>query len=404
MEKEYSAAPPSNGGRAEIVGAGFAGLVAALTLARRGWSVRVHERSPVLRSEGFSINFYENGLKVFEALGVDQDILKMGHEVKGRETRDREQILVKADTNPRMVRVPREHVIRVLAAGLEAAGGSIDFSSQGVSATPEGLLTLADGSVRESDLVVAADSVNSKVRDSLDLLKRRHLLNEGGLRMLVPRQPGSKWDKDDIGLELWSGRRRLMIRPTGPDEHYVTLTCPADDGRARQTPVDPSVWSTSFPQYRDFFEYLAVAGSKTGVHWAQFQVVRLHAWSRGRVAVVGDAAHAMPPNLGQGGGCAIVNAFALGNSLSGSANVKADLRRWEQLARPLTAHTQFWSWAYGLPLRCPDPLRTSLLSMISRSHWLKGQMERAARHEPRGWAVARFGALEHDTTQAGSSA
>ena len=57
-------------GHAEIAGAGFAGLVAAIALADRGWTVRVHEQTPFLRAEGFALTIHGNGVKVLKALGV----------------------------------------------------------------------------------------------------------------------------------------------------------------------------------------------------------------------------------------------------------------------------------------------------------------------------------------------
>ena len=62
--------PGSRLRHAEIAGAGFGGLVAAVALAERGWTVRVHERTPVLRAEGFAIAMQPNMLKVVESLGV----------------------------------------------------------------------------------------------------------------------------------------------------------------------------------------------------------------------------------------------------------------------------------------------------------------------------------------------
>ena len=55
---------------AEIAGAGFGGLIAAIALAQRGWTVRVHERTPFIRAEGFGVAIHQNGIKILEALGV----------------------------------------------------------------------------------------------------------------------------------------------------------------------------------------------------------------------------------------------------------------------------------------------------------------------------------------------
>jgi len=74
--------------RAEIVGAGFAGLAAACALAQRGWRVRVHERGTVLRTAGAGIYIYENGLRVLEALGACEQAIDGAHIAATRETRD----------------------------------------------------------------------------------------------------------------------------------------------------------------------------------------------------------------------------------------------------------------------------------------------------------------------------
>ena len=65
--------PPQR--HAEVAGAGFAGLTAAIALAKRGWSIRVHERAPTLRPEGFAIIIQANGFRVLQALGVYEAVL-----------------------------------------------------------------------------------------------------------------------------------------------------------------------------------------------------------------------------------------------------------------------------------------------------------------------------------------
>ena len=73
---------------AEIAGAGFAGLTAAAALAQRGWSVRIHERGDRLRTAGAGIFMYENGLRVFEALGAYDEAIAGAHAAYKREMRD----------------------------------------------------------------------------------------------------------------------------------------------------------------------------------------------------------------------------------------------------------------------------------------------------------------------------
>src|ERR1700746_349686 len=106
--------------RAEIVGAGFAGLAAACALAQRGWRVRVHERAPVLRTAGAGIYIYENGLRVLEALGAHTDAVAAAHTAPPREVRDDRTNVLSMHrwdiSRSRVYSIVRQTVINALAA------------------------------------------------------------------------------------------------------------------------------------------------------------------------------------------------------------------------------------------------------------------------------------------------
>ena len=77
---------------AEISGAGFAGLVAGISLARRGWSVQVHEKAPELRAFGAGIFIWENGLRVLHEVGAYEEVVAGAHEAGVYEVRQRDRI------------------------------------------------------------------------------------------------------------------------------------------------------------------------------------------------------------------------------------------------------------------------------------------------------------------------
>ena len=116
----------------------------------------------------------------------------------------------------------------------------------------------------------------------------------------------------------------------------------------------------------------------------RFELIKLDRWSSGRVAIVGDAAHALPPNIGQGGSCAMMNALSLAVHLERGLNVPAALAAWEREERPLTEHTQRISVLLGLPTTWPPPLRAITFALAARSKWLTKQRMRAALHRPTG--------------------
>jgi 2-polyprenyl-6-methoxyphenol hydroxylase-like FAD-dependent oxidoreductase len=102
------------------------------------------------------------------------------------------------------------------------------------------------------------------------------------------------------------------------------------------------------------------------------------------VAVIGDAAHALPPNIGQGGGCAMMNGLSLAVFLDRFDDVPAALAAWEKHERPVTDHTQRISWLLGLPTTWPPALRRLFFSLAGRSKWMVAQRTRTARHRPTG--------------------
>jgi 2-polyprenyl-6-methoxyphenol hydroxylase-like FAD-dependent oxidoreductase len=100
--------------------------------------------------------------------------------------------------------------------------------------------------------------------------------------------------------------------------------------------------------------------------------------------VIGDAAHALPPNIGQGGGCAMMNALSLAVYLEREADTAKALDVWERNERPLTDHTQRISYWLGLPTTWPPALRAAALGLAGRSKWLTAQRTRTALHRPTG--------------------
>jgi 2-polyprenyl-6-methoxyphenol hydroxylase-like FAD-dependent oxidoreductase len=363
---------------AEIVGGGFAGLTAACALARRGWRVRLHERAERLRTAGAGINIYQNGLRVLEALGALDDTIRDGARHLTRETRDQDDRL--HATYPWSIPVYgvlRQKMIDALAAAARRAGAEIVNGSEGVMATPEGELTLVGGERVKADLIVAADGVNSRLRDGLDLVAHRRYLLDGAIRVLIPKLDRSE-ATDGRTIEYWAGNRRFLYNPCDTEQLYLALTMLHADAEARALPLRKPVWKRSFPHLAHLIDRIEEG------RYDRFEYIRLKRWSAGRVAVIGDAAHAIPPNIGQGAGCAMMNALALGFFLERHSQVLPALEEWEQKERPLTNHTQRISLFLGMPTFWPAPLRSLFHSLAGRSKWLTAQRTRTARHVPTG--------------------
>jgi 2-polyprenyl-6-methoxyphenol hydroxylase-like FAD-dependent oxidoreductase len=365
---------------AEIAGAGFAGLTAACALAQHGWSVRVHERAAELRTTGAGIYIYENGLRVLETLGAYDTAVKGAPFAHTREVRDDQNrtISVHRWSGSRVYSIVRQTVINALAERARAAGVEIVTGSIATAATPDGRLVLADGHELAADLVVAADGTNSRLRDSLGLLARRKALVDGCTRLLIGKTPDEMGQEGATTIEYWSGSRRVLYTPCSETEVYIALTMLDSDEEAKATPVRREAWKRWFPHLEALIERLGDG------RYDRFEYTRLKRWSAGKVAIIGDAAHALPPNIGQGGGCAMMNALAMSVYLDRESDVPTALAAWEKNERAITEHTQRISLMLGWPTTWPPAIRARTLQLAGKWKWLVRQRTKTALHVPTG--------------------
>jgi 2-polyprenyl-6-methoxyphenol hydroxylase-like FAD-dependent oxidoreductase len=368
--------------RAEIAGAGLAGLTLASILAGLGWRVRVHERGSELREVGAGLFLWKNALTALRDAGALENVLSHGELAESwRLIDERGRELQAAAMDPARVELVaslRTVLHRSLVDAARQRGVEILLRSEVVGAHPDGLLRLSDGTDARADVVVGADGVGSVVREALGLTREREPLGSGGMRFLLTRA-----DKDPVraAFEYWKGSRVVGILPCSRDMIYVYFGVNFDDVRGRAAPLDRDTWTASFPRLEGVFRRIEGDG-----HWTAFESVEATAWSRGCAAIVGDAAHAMPPTLGQGACLAMANARALAHSLNDSADLRAALLRWEAAERPVTELTQRWSRLYlRVEARWPSALldlRSVLVRWAGRSAWVQRRTTMAAMHEP----------------------
>jgi len=368
---------------AQVAGAGYAGLTIALLLAQRGWRVTVHERAEVVREIGAGIFLHNNGLVVLEEAGVMDELAPKGTRLlRDRMVDYRGSVMQERDlssANTRRWNFPRQAPIEVLHSAARATGVEIRTGSTIREARPEGVLVDEHGEEHRGDLVVGADGYRSAVRSSLGLTRLERRLPTTSIRFLLS---GRDLAPEPASTEHWSRRRRIAFAACGLDHTYCYMACPEGDALGSEVPLNVKSWGEHFPRLEGVFERL----HRSEPYRAYYSVVHAHAWSSGRAVLLGDAAHALPPTLGQGSNLAMSNARSLVTFLESDSDVPRTLVAWERAVRATTDATQRWAAYYDrLTKYWPNALsgvRARIIWAFGASPQLSARMRRADRTPP----------------------
>jgi 2-polyprenyl-6-methoxyphenol hydroxylase-like FAD-dependent oxidoreductase len=366
--------------KAIVCGGGVAGLSAAIALGLRGWAVSVYERSSTVREIGAGIFIKGNGLRVLEGFGLLDRIRRDCVVLREARTLDKNGNILQQrllhESNP-VWNIQRELLIRALLARAAELGARVHTDSSVDAISPDGSVTIRGGQVG-AELVVAADGVNSVARHTLGLDRPARKPLSGAIRVLVPR---SSHEAENIVREFWSGRLRVGVSPCTATEVFSYLIAPLNDQRGARTPIEMEYWAARFPRLaaEGLFQRAAV---EEGVHH-RYPFVSASSWTRGCVALVGDAAHGLPPTLGQGAGLSLMNTLLLSHYVSSRSDVPEALAAWERDWRWVANRTQIWARRYDwITSEWPPSvyaLRNAVIWAIGKSRRFNGYMRVADR-------------------------
>lgn len=337
-----------------IVGYGTAGQAAALLLARDGHRVEVFERAPEPGPVGAGFLLQPTGLQVLWELGLLPDVLAHGRRVNrlygetpcGRAVMDMRY----SDLDARLfgLGMQRGALFTLLADAW--AGQGVLHPGHAIDAISDDTRRIRDPHGRwhgPFDLVVAADGSASRLRGATGAVKREAMYPWGALWRLLP-QGDWAWG-DELRQRYVAARKMIGLLPVG--------TRPGDD-----TPRLSFFWSLpvadfdgwrarGLPAWRDEIARLwpeadarlADTVDPDQLARASYRDVTLRHWHRDRLVVLGDAAHGMSPQLGQGVNMALMDAMALRDALRLQADVASALQAYQRQRQAHVGVYQFWS-------------------------------------------------------------
>ncbi|MFB7149462.1 FAD-dependent monooxygenase, partial [Streptomyces virginiae] len=325
--------------------AGIGGLTAAIALHRRGWRVTVCERAPEPPTTGAGIGLAPNALRALDAIGVDA-ARAAGSAVPATMgvRRSDGRWLTRAETSYMAARygmppiaVPRPAFTAALAAALPPGALRYGTTVTGVDdAAGRPTVRTAEGPDLSADLVVAADGIHSPLR-------RAHFPAHPGLHYIGETAWRTLVDAPDLPIpsmsETWGRGERFGVTPLADGRFYLYATALAPAGTRSADPRAElrdrfGSWHDPIPALLDRVGRFDPADVlQNDLYDLAAPLPRLH---HGRIAWIGDAAHAMAPNLGQGGCQAIEDAVVLAHLLpAGDTEAAAD----EAVPAALAAYT-----------------------------------------------------------------
>jgi 2-polyprenyl-6-methoxyphenol hydroxylase-like FAD-dependent oxidoreductase len=344
-----------------VTGAGLAGTAMAIGLADAGIGVDLIDVKPEVGAVGSGITMQGNGLRELRRLGVWDAVLAVGYpfDSLGLRAPDPAGTLLAeipdARTGgpdlPATLGLPRPALARIMAERATAAGAKLRLGTRVSALSQDGAgvdVTFSDGSAGRYDLVIGADGIRSATRPMIGISDQPRPTGMGIFRAFGPR-PASVTRTD-----LYYGGPSYIAGycPTGENSLYAYIVEDARD-RSGLTPAErlAAMRSLAEAYHGPWDEIRATLSDPGTVSYTLFEELVVPApWNRGRVVLIGDAAHACPPTLAQGGSQALEDAAVLAELLLSLTAVDDELwsaftaRRFERAKTVVEASCQLGQW------------------------------------------------------------
>jgi 2-polyprenyl-6-methoxyphenol hydroxylase-like FAD-dependent oxidoreductase len=305
-------------GTVAVIGGGIGGLTAALALTHRGIRCEVHERAPELHEIGAGLGVWPAPLRVYDRLGIGDDVRALSSTAEEFAARLGEPTIGvhRGELQALLVRSLPNGVVRTGAecTNVTQHGGSVTIH-------------FADGSTTEATAAIGADGRRSAVRRIVFGGRGLHDCRAVGWRGTVDLPAGADWN--DWTGESWGPGGRFGMLPIGGGRAtwFAAARRFRTGGGLEEVAERFGTWHHPIPDL--------IAATDESRLWRDVidDLWPRRRWSSGRVALLGDAAHPMTPDLGQGACQAILDAWVLADELAQEADVPAALRSYERRRR-----------------------------------------------------------------------
>lgn len=360
--------------QAIVVGAGIGGLAAAGALRRAGWAVQVLEQAGRLEPVGAGLTLWPTAVLALDTLGVGPAVRELAHPLDRSSIRTASgRWLSRIDTSryparfgAPLVAVHRADLHRVL---LDAAGSDLVRTGAQVTALDQdkdGVRVAWEGGEISAGLLVAADGLHSTLRGAVvGEAARPVFCGRTAWRAVLDHATDGAAEE---ATESWGCGQRFGIVPMARGRVYWFAAADAPEHQRAPTGEQAELLARFAGWHPPIPELIAATPPGAVLRHDLYDLrPDLPTYARGRVVLLGDAAHAMTPDLGQGAGQALEDAVVLGAALATTSDPLAALARYDAERRPRTQAVARLSRRTGRLAQASGPLTSRLRDLAVRA-------------------------------------
>lgn len=352
-----------------IIGGGIGGLTAGIALQKAGFAPVIYERAPEFGEVGAGISLSPNAVKGLEMQGFREFLAERANEpldqflfhgLTGEQLLNYDRRSCRDTYGGAYYQMHRADLLAGLVAAFGAENCRMGKSLTGLSQSESGVtLRFADGTEERADCVIGVDGLRSVIRDILFDTPEPTFSGHVAWRALVP------------GVKLSArATARSNVNHIGPGQNLVTypirgtglvniVALTRAEGWTEESwnaKAHPSELAALFEGWADYVtDAIAAIGSEDLYRWGLFIRTPLSQWVKGRIALLGDAAHPMLPYMGQGASSAIEDGVVLGRCFAQGADPVEALQLYERARVERCAFLQAESNVGGDRLQALDP-------------------------------------------------
>jgi 2-polyprenyl-6-methoxyphenol hydroxylase-like FAD-dependent oxidoreductase len=352
-----------------ISGGGIAGLSVAIAMQRKGFHVTVYENAPTMKPLGAGLALAANAIKAFQEIGIGHEILRAGKKLKSLQIKNAKgNILSSANSEELAEKLGvtnnftihradlHEVLLNQLKPGtLHLGKGISDFVQDGDKV----ILKFTDGSVGAADYLIAADGIHSKIRTKLLPESKPRYAGYTCWRAVIENVP-QDFDFETTS-ETWGSEGRFGIAPLNNNRVYwfACVNAPQNDPVMKEFSTDNlASW---FKNFHTPIPSLLKLTRNDQLIWGDIIDLKpLKQFAFDKVILIGDAAHATTPNMGQGACMAIEDAVVLSNMIESNENVEIAFKAFEAKRIARTTRIVENSWSLGKLAQLRNPILIGL--------------------------------------------